>query len=517
MSSLITPFKVGLLVLAAAGAFIVFQLALKQNAPDTEKARTVYAYFDDASGLGIKSRVQTAGIPVGEVSDIRLDGSRARLTLKVRGDVELKTDARLLKRSESVLGDYLIDLYPGSPEAPPLQEGGQILSVTDRTGVDEAVNQLNDIAGDIKEVTKSLREVFGSEQGAGNMQAIVTNLVAVSESLDKTLKEAGGTLSSALANIDALTGDIRRLTARQDDNIEAIIVNVRGASEQVKEVLETVNRVLGKGEGELTSSVRSLQNTLAKLDVAIESVQSITRKIDEGEGPIGKLINDEELGEKLGATVSDVSDYIGRAVGLAAEVSLKSEYLFRQGSVKNTFGVKLIPKPDKYYLIELIDDPRGNVTETTVRRYPPDEDESAMQTVLTTEQSFKFSAQFAKRFYFATLRFGVIESTGGIGGNLHFFDDSLAVSVDLFDFTARDVKWPRLRAAVNYSFLGHLKVTAGVDDLFNAPRSLDAYDVEDGTKLTTRKVIRGRDWFVGAGFYFTDEDFKSLLSALPTP
>ena len=516
MNSIVTPFKVGLLVLIAVAAFTAFQMALKTDAADAQKIQVV-AYFDDASGLGVKSRIQTAGIPVGEVVDIRLEGTRARLTLAIRDDVQLKTDAKLLKRSESMLGDYLIDLMPGSPDAPPMPPGGTIGQVIDHTGMDEAMKHLNDIAADIKEVTRSLREVFGNEDGANNMRAIVDNLVSVSSSIDKTLKESGGTLNSALTNIDALTRDISRLTKNQGDNVEAIVVNIRDVSEQARELLAQVRGLLGKGEGELTNSIKNLQQTMAKLDSAIENVDSITRKIDEGDGPIGRLINDEELGERMSETLSDVSDYIGRAVGMAAEVSLRSEYLFRQESVKNTFGIKLIPKPDKYYLIELIDDPRGKVTETTVRRYPPAEGEEELQTILTTEQSFKISAQFAKRFYFATLRFGIIESTGGIGGNLHFFDDRLAFTVDMFDFTARDVDWPRLRASLSYSFLKHLTVNVGVDDILNSPRSLDGYEVQDGSKLNTRKVVRGRDWFVGAGFYFTDEDFKSLLSAIPTP
>jgi phospholipid/cholesterol/gamma-HCH transport system substrate-binding protein len=514
---LVTPFKVGLLVIVALAAFMTLWVTLTQGTHDPATAITVFAYFDDASGIGPKSRVQTAGIPVGEVSGVRLEGTRARVELRIRRDVPLKKDAALVKRSESILGDYLIDLVPGSPGAPLMPEGGQIAMVNDRTGMEEAVNKLNLIAGDIQEVTRSLREVFGGEEGANNMQAIVKNLVEVSASLDTTLTQAGASLNSALVNIDALSRDVRKLADSQDENIAAIFTNVRGASEDVREVLGAIKRVLGTGEGELTASVQSFKDTLGKLDEAIERVQSIAQKIDEGEGPVGRLINDERLGENLGNTLDDVSNYLDRMVNIATEVSLRSEYLVREGSMKNVFGIKLIPKPDKYYLIELIDDPRGNITETTVRRYPPDLDETALQTVVSTDQAFKFSAQFAKRFYFATLRFGIIESTGGVGGNLHFFDDALTINLDLFDFASRDQKWPRFRASLNYSFLGHLFVSAGVDDIINRPKSNSALAVEDGSNLTTRRVIRGRDFFFGAGFYFTDEDLKGLLSSIPTP
>ena len=35
-----------------------------------------------------------------------------------------------------------------------------------------------------------------------------------------------------------------------------------------------------------------------------------------------------------------------------------------QASIKNTLGVRIVPKPDKYYLIEAVSDPRGKQTRT---------------------------------------------------------------------------------------------------------------------------------------------------------
>ena len=42
-----------------------------------------------------------------------------------------------------------------------------------------------------------------------------------------------------------------------------------------------------------------------------------------------------------------------------------------------------------------------------------------VQKQTVTTESIKFSAQFAKRYSFLTLRFGIIESTGGIGADLN--------------------------------------------------------------------------------------------------
>jgi phospholipid/cholesterol/gamma-HCH transport system substrate-binding protein len=61
----ITPFRVGLFVLVSAACFAAFLIILKRGAFSGAQTMTVVAYFRDASGLGKRSRVQTAGIPVG--------------------------------------------------------------------------------------------------------------------------------------------------------------------------------------------------------------------------------------------------------------------------------------------------------------------------------------------------------------------------------------------------------------------------------------------------------------------
>jgi phospholipid/cholesterol/gamma-HCH transport system substrate-binding protein len=517
VKKLVTPFRVGLLVLFAGAACFIFLTFVKKPGLEKDESIAVHAYFSDASGLGLKSRVQTAGIPVGEITEIRLEGTRARVAMRIDRKVPIKKDAALFKRSESMLGDYLLDLVPGSQEAEPMPDGGEIVNVMDRTGMDQTFERLNRIAADIQDVTTSLREVLGGEKGAGNLQTIMENLVTLSETMDRTINGAGEKLTAVLENVEKLSADVRDLAASQEGDYTQIVRNIRGATEDVRDVLATVKQVLGSGEGELKDSVASLKQTLARLDTALANVESIAGKIDRGEGTLGQLINEKELGEDLKATVADATDFIDRVVGVLTEVTLRSEYHFNQGGSKNFLRLRLIPKPDKYYLFEIVDDPRGVSEETVIQRLPPDPDQRELQTQIVTKRALKFSAQFAKRYYFATLRFGIIESTGGVGANLHFLDDSLSLNVDLFEFGAQNKDYPRLRAYANYSLLGHIFFTVGIDDTFNRPvLDRDILSAE-GRDSGMRRVVSGRDFFLGAGIYFTDDDLKAILTAVPMP
>ena len=62
----------------------------------------------------------------------------------------------------------------------------------------------------------------------------------------------------------------------------------------------------------------------------------------QGEGVAGKLLSDERLGQKVSESVESISSFADRLTGLQAEVGIRSEYLFNQGTSKNTLSLRLI-------------------------------------------------------------------------------------------------------------------------------------------------------------------------------
>ncbi len=517
MKKVFTPFRVGLLVIAALGILFGFLTFSKKGGMEKDEAVEVYAYFKDASGLGKKSRVQIAGIPVGEIISIELVGLRAKVTIRIKKEIGVRRNAALTKRSESLLGDYLIDLTPGTEESPPILNGEEIKSVLDAPGMEAVMGSLQLIAQDVQQVTKSLRNVLGGDKGQASLESILANLTTLTAAVDKTVRDTSSRLDQILGNIEGISGDVRRITTKEQASISNIVTNLDVISKDVRDVIATVKRVVGENEDEVEGGVASVKETLAKLDRTLGNIEDVSKTIKEGKGPIGALVANERLGQKLSDTIEDVSDFAGRLTGMELEVGVRTDYLVNQGAAKIFVSGRLMPKPDKYYLIEAVDDPRGSVETVLVQNNPPGAGEPAVQKQVRTKETLKFSAQFAKRFSFLTLRLGIIESTGGVGLDLNvpikFFyysrwlEDALVIKVDAFNFSVEQLALPRIRATVRFTPIEHVYVNVGIDDaLNNANRD-----------TLTNKLISGRDFFVGAGVYFTDSDLKSLLPLLPSP
>ncbi len=539
MQSFWTPLRVGIAVALGVAAFGFFLYLIGAEKLGAQRTYSVYAVFDDATGLGVRSRVQIAGIPIGQVDRIELDQtlSKAKVWIRVRRQFVLHRDAAIAKRSESILGDFLLDVYPGSPDQPVLHDGDEIRNVIRQPGMNEVFQSLSKIAGDIGDITGNLRKVLGGPEGEDNLRTLVGRLMRISEGIERIVNNSGSKLDATLANFQRFSGDLARLTGSEGDDMVAIIKNTREATQEARDILRTIGQAVGSTEqkGQLKETVSSLRTNLAKLDASLTNVQEITDKINKGQGTIGHLVNDDKLARNLDKASTQLTNILGTPDTLRIEVNERSELMIgapKGGTLdpnvpnlvnfardtaynpwtKNYFGIRIIPKPDKWYGLEIIDDPRGYTREvrtvnnancgpvTCYPNYP-----AGIQTI-TTERVLKFSAYIAKRYGPISGRFGILENTGGFGLKLHLLNDGITLAADLFEFANPLKDRPRLKLYADWHFLNHLLLTVGSDDMLNAPMVDPAHET---------RIIRGRDFFVGAGVYFNDDDIKNLISLLP--
>ena len=538
MQSFWTPLRVGIVVALAVAAF-GFGLYLIGSDFGAQRTYQVYAVFDDATGLGVRSRVQIAGIPIGQVDRVDLDQqlSKAKVWLRVRRQFVLHRNATITKRSESILGDFLLDVGPGSPDQPVLQDGDEIRIVIRQPSMNDVFQSLNKIAGDIGDITGNLRKVLGGTEGEDNLRTLVSRLLRISEGIERIVNQSGAKLDATLANFQSFSGDLAHLSETESGDIVAILQNTRDATREARDILKTIGQVVGSNQqqGEFKDTVKSLKTNLAKLDASLTNVQEITDKINKGQGTVGHLINDDKLARNLDKASTQLTNLLGTPDQLKIEVNERSELMIGSPGggrfdpnvpnvlslardtaynpwTKNYFGLRIIPRPDKWYGLDIVDDPRGYTRRvrtvnnascgatTCFPNYP-----TAIDTI-TTERVLKFSVYIAKRYGPISGRFGILENTGGAGIKLHLANDSLTLSADAWEFANPLKDRPRLKLYADYRFLNHLLLTFGVDDVLNRP----LVDPEQ-----TTRIVSGRDYFIGAGVFFNDDDIKMLLAAIP--
>lgn len=432
-----TEFAVGLFAIVGLSVIIFMSLQVNRN-QSIGSSKEYYADFDSVTGLIPKIPVEVSGIVSGYVDSIELIDNKARVTIKVSKKVRVFEDAALMIRDRGVLGDRYVVLDPGTFGKIELPDGGKIEHTQSQSDFEKLSKTLAETADILKELLKS-----DNPQGA---------------------------LGHTIMNLRDMTAKINELVHDNSDNITATVANLRSLTNQINQI--------------------SLENR-AQIKEILANLNDITGKIKNGEGSLGKLINDDTTIVKL----NDTLDGVNTTLGLFSRVQLKfryrGEYLASSNKTQNQFGIIISPGPDKYLLVELVDSPRGatNVTDTVITSGGTT---TSTQTV-QTKTGLTFTVMFAKRFWDATLRVGLIRSQGGVGLDYHFFKDRLVLTGEMFDLS-RPNNRPFLRLYGTLYVYRHLILTGGVDDLLNQ--------------------LGGKNPFVGLGLQFTDNDFKALLPVM---
>lgn len=485
MRRLTNEFLVGLLAIAAI-VLAVIGVAYTNDHP--EGVAGVYhltASFPSAEGVYSTTPIRVAGVPIGAVSEVELDGSQARVVLEIEGNVQLPTDSVVALGSEGILGDKFLRVTPGHATVL-LKEGDPIARDTTGLDLDALEKKASLIADDVKEITGNLKNITGDQ--------------ATQDSLKATL-----------ANVQALSASLRDITAGNREELDAIAKNLREVSEALKAVVGT------KGTG-VDAELAMIQKTTETLDRTAAHVESIVAKIDGGEGTVGGLINngstlktvDETLAEVQG-TVTDAHALLGQVSRLQTDVYYRGDYFMGTtptsgdfpdgnpvaGGTRNVLGARIMPREDYWYVFEFVSHPLGSISYedhsipslgTSYREY-------------VQKPDYRYSFQIAKRFHDLVFRFGLKESSGGVGVDGLLFKDKLMLSGDLYDFTYGS--WPLMNGTPDLQLtaraypLKYLYLEGGVDN-----------------------VILGAEYgyvtgFVGGGFRFTDNDLKFVMAALP--
>jgi len=457
--------RVGLMVvLGLAVTFAVYRYV--DERATTESGYGVYAYFGDVQGLVAKSRVLVAGIPVGYISSIRLEGDRARVDLRIEGDIKLYEDASVTMRSLSLLGEKVLVIRPGTPGLPEIPDGGQIRVADTGVSTDDIIATVNDIAQSVKRITTQLERAFGTEEAGERMENALRDLSISLENIREVTDEAGPRVIRIMENVEIATTDLSEIIHKRKDEID-------------------------RGIGEVDDTIASIHRAADQLNAVLADVKEVTGRTARGEGTIGRLTQDEALIDEVEGVAEGLNSFVGGLNRLRTIVELRSEYYALTNAFKTYFSIYLKPREGRYFLVQFVDDPRGSVSvsESIIRQSPPPlfEPNEFRRTEITRSNRLKFSAQFGKTIAFATFRFGIIESSGGLGLDLDVLKDRLEINTDIFDF-GRQI-WPRVRIRAGFEIVKRFWLVAGLDNVINPTR----------------------DYFVGLQLRFDDEDLKPLI------
>ena len=248
------PVKIGAVSIAVLAMLMV--MAFKADSlPLIGGGTTYYANFSEAGGLKTGDEVRVAGVRVGKVDSIELDGNQVKVGFKIREKVNFGENSGAGVRVKTLLGDMFLELQPAGEGQ---MKAGATIPV-DRTespyDVVEAFEGLADTSANIDK---------------DQLAAALTTLADLTRSTPEEFQAA-------------LTGvsDLSRNLAAKDERIESLLSQ-----------LDRVTKVLDERDEDLITLMNDANQLFAALVERREAVHNL-------------LISTQLLSKELSQLVDD--------------------------------------------------------------------------------------------------------------------------------------------------------------------------------------------------------------------
>lgn len=475
--------QVGLFVVLACIIIALFSFKITQS-PIFRRGTPLKVYLSDATGIFIDSKVKMAGIDIGTITGVNLEKGKARIDILINNGIQIPEDAKIFPRPLGILGDKFLEVQlPGEAS----EAGSEASTPSPEATRSSWLNWLIPSA-----YAQAPTAPSDSPTPATSKRVLKKGEVIKGVDGSVTLDDLARQLGSASDDLKDISKNVKTMVRDNKGEVTQMIHTLNRVSTKLEKTID------GFDEKKLHRDLKNLSDSVGNFGATLKNMESITKKIDQGEGTLGKLVNDTTTVNELNKTLATISQVVDRARRTLTIVDVNGEYAAQARTAKSYIGITIQPREDTAYIAQFIIDPRGYQTRKTVRTI--DQTNGSLvssQEIITNEKNdLKFSLQFMKRVDNLSVRLGLFESTGGFGLDYFFWSDRLQLTTEFFNWARQDNNG-YLKAYAKVYLLNYVYLIVGGDDLLAKKNPTDSIS---------------KSFMGGIGLRFTDDDLKTMLA-----
>lgn len=286
--------KVGALTVIAITLLVLGYNFLKGKDIFTD-THDYYAKYENINGIKVSNPVLYNGFNVGKVTALSLnENGEVIATLTLQPELKIPVNSIAKIASQDLLGAKAIVLL--FSDARTYHQEGDTLQSDIEMSLSESVN------------TQVLPVKAKAEKLLGTMDSILVTVQTIlnpnfRNNIDESfssIKRSIETLEKTATRIDTLVKFQSARFASITLNIESITSNLKNNNQKITDILTNVNQI--------SDSITKI-NFIATIDNAnraIAQVASVTEKINNGQGSLGLLVNDETLYNHINQSAADL-------------------------------------------------------------------------------------------------------------------------------------------------------------------------------------------------------------------
>jgi len=255
--------------------------------------------LDDAGGLVEGNAVRIAGVQIGQIKKIGIDGNQALLELRIDPEVQIFAETCASPQMKGLLGEKFLHLRQPT-SGTPLPPGADIPCVDPSVDIGEALNAMNGV-------------VEGDEALYGHVVRIVKRM----DTLTKALDEGGlpsERLDRMLGEVETMLTSTKEMLAENREDLRAIVKATRAHLEN-----PSLPRMISRGESILSALDQKLPGLLDSGKKAIGDAEQALAKVEKlidavDASKVESMMADGGVALKNLRKISDELQGVGKAV-----------------------------------------------------------------------------------------------------------------------------------------------------------------------------------------------------------
>jgi phospholipid/cholesterol/gamma-HCH transport system substrate-binding protein len=277
----------------------------------------IYVQFPTASGVQRDTPVQFCGYQIGRVTEVMAPEIREEqdngkktgreyyqtvVVMSINKKYETIPSNVRIKLMRRGLGSSYIEIEqnpdispiprdPNRPETRFLYSGILLQGSTGMTSEffpEESQQKLDELIEGVNELVANANDIFGDQANKENFKEILTNL-----------KNATGQVQQTLDEIQKLAATGTSTLEKADVKIEQAVTAFVDTSEDIRKLATTGTTTLESFDGKAERLVVAMVDTSEQLSRAMGELHSILKKVNEGQGSAGRIVNDGRFYENL--------------------------------------------------------------------------------------------------------------------------------------------------------------------------------------------------------------------------
>ncbi len=258
-------------------------------------SKTIYAEYDNVQGLTPASYVQLKGFTVGTVNAIELSKEhrgKVKLTLFINKDLNVPIDSKATIVSLDLLGTKAVNIELGASTT--MMKDNEMIVGNIELGTIESLGA--SAAPVMDNAKKTLASLETTVQNINNILDINTQ---------NNLKSSIANLNNTMKDFSQFANELNT----QRTKISGLLDNLNAFSVNLNKNNNTINNVLKNAETTTSNMSKvNLETTVNELRATLGDLQTTLKKVNNGNGSLALLMNDDKLYKNLKNTLETTNN-----------------------------------------------------------------------------------------------------------------------------------------------------------------------------------------------------------------